>query len=182
LGRGTGLGLAVVYGIVKQHEGHITCYSEKGKGTTFRVYFPAIESHVDEKIKDSGLMPAFGTETILLVDDEEFVRELGITILAEAGYQVLAAGNGKEALDLFKKEAANISLVILDLIMPEMGGKECLHELLKINRQLKVLIASGYAAEDVTNEYADLGAKGFVAKPFRVKELLRDVRKVLDER
>jgi two-component system cell cycle sensor histidine kinase/response regulator CckA len=182
LGRGTGLGLAVVYGIVKQHEGHITCYSEMGKGTTFRVYFPAIESQEDAKIEDSGVMPAFGTETLLLVDDDEFVRELGITILAEAGYQVLAAGNGKEALDLFKKEEAHISLVILDLSMPEMGGKECLHELLKISPRLKILIASGYPAEDTTKEYVGLGAKGFVAKPFRVKELLRQVRKTLDER
>ena len=181
VGRGTGLGLAMVYGIVQQHGGHITCCSEVGKGTTFKVYFPAIEIQMKQYIEDSDVTPALGNETLLLVDDEELVRELGIRILGNAGYQVLAARNGKEALDLYKKEGTQISLVILDWIMPEMGGKDCLHELLKINPRVKVLIASGYTTEEATKEPAELGAKGFVAKPFRVKQLLRDVRKTLDE-
>ena len=138
LGRGTGLGLATVYGIVKQHGGNITCYSEVGHGTTFNVYFPAIESQVEAEVDKSGVMPAFGTETILLVDDEELVRDLGARILSKAGYDVLTAANGKEALDFFEKGRTQISLVILDLIMPEMGGKECLKELRKIDPQLKV--------------------------------------------
>ena len=148
---------------------------------TFNIYFPAIESQVEPEVDETGVMPAFGTETILLVDDEEFVRDLGARILSKAGYTVLTATNGKEALDLFEKERTQISLVILDLIMPEMGGKECLKELRKIDPQLKVLIASGLSADPSTKESVKMGARGFVSKPFRMKELLRQVRKVLDE-
>ncbi|HTY23903.1 MAG TPA: PAS domain S-box protein [Desulfomonilaceae bacterium] len=181
LGRGTGLGLATVYGIIKQHGGHIICYSETGRGTTFKVYFPAIENQEEQRVQDSDFVPAFGIETILLVDDEEFVRELGVRILGKAGYQVLVAGNGREALDLLKKERTHISLVVLDLIMPEMGGRECLRELQKIDPQVKVLVASGYSADASVKEMLHMGAKGFVNKPFRIKELLRDVRRILDE-
>ncbi len=181
LGRGTGLGLAMVYGIVKQHGGYITCYSEVEHGTTFNVYFPALESEVEPDVEKTSVMPAFGTETILLVDDEELVRDLGARILSKAGYQVLTATNGKEALDLFEKERRQLSLVILDLIMPVMGGKECIKELLKIDPQAKVLIASGFSADTSTDEILGLGAKEFVTKPFRFKELLRQVRKTLDQ-
>ncbi|MGO9118404.1 MAG: PAS domain S-box protein [Desulfomonilaceae bacterium] len=181
MGRGTGLGLAMVYGIIKQHNGHITVYSEVGKGTTFRVYLPAIPADVEPKVEDIGIMPAFGTETVLLVDDEDFVRELGARILTKHGYTVLQAVNGREGLDLFKKERSQISLVVLDLIMPEMGGPECLKELLKIDPKMKILIASGFSADASVKETIQIGAKGFVNKPFRVKEILRDVRRVLDE-
>ena len=181
LGRGTGLGLAMVYGIVKQHGGYITCYSEVEHGTTFNVYFPALEGEVEPDVEKTSVMPAFGTETVLLVDDEELVRDLGARILSKAGYQVLTATNGKEALDLFEKERRQLSLVILDLIMPVMGGKECIKELLKIDPQAKVLIASGFSADTSTDEILGLGAKEFVTKPFRFKELLRQVRKTLDQ-
>ena len=180
LGRGTGLGLAVVYGIVKQHGGHIACYSEVGHGTSFYVYFPAIDTQVEPNVETTEVMPAFGTEMVLLVDDEDFVRDLGKRILSKAGYKVLTAANGKEALDFYQKERAGISLVILDLIMPEMGGTECLRELKKINPHLNVLIASGLAADPSLIESRELGASGFVSKPFKVRELLRQVRKALD--
>jgi len=181
LGRGTGLGLAMVYGIVRQHEGFITCYSEVGTGTTFNVYFPAIERHLEPAVEMTGVMPAFGTETILLVDDEAFVRDLGQRILSKAGYTVLTAANGIEALDLFTRKEKQIDLVILDLIMPEMGGEASLKELLKIDPGVKVLVASGYSADASMRGPLELGAKGFVGKPFRLKELLGQVRKVLDE-
>ena len=181
MGRGTGLGLAMVYGIVKQHDGHITCYSELGHGTIFNVYFPAIERQLEPDLEESSVMPAFGTETILLVDDEEFVRDLGSRILSKAGYNVLTATNGREALDIFEKERTRIALVILDLIMPEIGGKECLEELRRIDPQLKVLIASGLSDAASVRESIRIGAKGFMYKPFKSRELLRQVRKVLDE-
>ncbi len=181
MGRGTGLGLAMVYGIVKQHNGHVSVYSEVGRGTTFRVYFPAIPGEVEPQVDTSGETPAFGTETVLLVDDEEFIRELGARILSKHGYTVLEAQDGREALDLFKKNRSKISLVILDLIMPGMGGTECLKELLKIDPHANVLIASGHSADASVRETIQVGAKGFVRKPFRVKEILRDVRGVLDE-
>ncbi len=182
LGMGTGLGLAVVYGIVKQHAGYVTCESQPAQGTVFRVYLPAIEEQeiVSDELVEEPKLPG-GTETILFVDDEDVVRDLGELILSESGYKVLTAKNGKEAREIYLKERESISLVILDLIMPEMGGTECLKELLKIDPQVKVLVASGYSADASVKETIQMGAKGFVTKPFRVKELLRDVRKVLDE-
>lgn len=180
-GQGTGLGLAMVHGIVKQHNGFLTVYSEVGIGATFRVYLPAIQREVESDLEATVTMPAVGTETVLLVDDEELVRELGARILTKHGYTVLQAENGKVGLDLFKAERTRLSLVILDLIMPTMGGKECLKELLKLDPNVKVLVASGYSADSSVREAVQMGAKGFVAKPFRVKELLRDVRRVLDK-
>jgi two-component system, cell cycle sensor histidine kinase and response regulator CckA len=181
LGRGTGLGLAMVYGIVKQHNGYIVCDSEIGRGTVFNVYFPPIEAYDDSSVEEPALVPTFGTETLLIVDDEELIRDLGHRILSKAGYKVIAARNGKEALTLFKKERPHVSLVILDLIMPEMGGLQCLRELLKMEPKLKVLVASGLSADSSIQEPIELGARGFVSKPFRGRELLRQVRKALDQ-
>jgi two-component system, cell cycle sensor histidine kinase and response regulator CckA len=180
-GKGTGLGLAMVYGIVKQHSGYITCYSEPDEGTTFKIYFPAIEMEMNLDVATTGIMPAFGTETILLVDDEELVRDLGKRILERSGYTVLTAANGKKALDLYKRERDKISLVILDLIMPEMGGKQCLEELLRIDPKARVLIASGFAADGQTRKAVEIGARGFVDKPYNMKGMLKAVREVLDQ-
>jgi PAS domain S-box-containing protein len=180
-GRGTGLGLSMVYGIVKQHNGFISVSSEVAKGTVFRAYFPAILADEGPEIDDSGVMPGFGTETVLLVDDQESVRDLGSRILTKRGYNVLQASDGKEALNVFKRERSKISLIILDLDMPTMGGAECLKELLALDPNVKVLITSGYSAESSVRASIQLGAKGFVSKPFRVKRLLGTVRGVLDE-
>jgi DNA-binding NtrC family response regulator len=171
----------MVYGIVKQHGGHLGCYSEIEKGATFKLFFPATPSIEEPTAEETGVMPAFGTETVLLVDDEEFVRELGERILKKSGYTVLSAANGEEALALYSHKKKQISLVILDLIMPSMGGKDCLQEILKIDPEAKVLIASGYAADETTLECMKLGATGFVAKPYRFKELLKQVRRTLDK-
>jgi two-component system cell cycle sensor histidine kinase/response regulator CckA len=180
-GEGTGLGLAMVYGIVKQHQGYVTCYSEPGRGTTFKIYFPALVSGSQSEEALVKPVPRGGSETILLVDDEALIRDLGGRILTRAGYRVLTAVNGRDALEVYTTGRQDISLVILDLIMPEMGGKQCLEEILKIDTQERVLIASGYSVTGSSNEALAVGAKGFVNKPYDMRELLTTVREVLDE-
>jgi two-component system, cell cycle sensor histidine kinase and response regulator CckA len=181
VGRGTGLGLAVVHGIVQQHCGRIICESEPGKGTTFKIHFPSLdqESNALKTAAEPIKFPR-GTETILLVDDEDFVRDFGGRILGRYGYNVLEARNGKEALEIYRKEKDNISLVILDLIMPEMGGKQCMKELLEINPEVRVLVASGYESGGGPLDARQLGAAGFVRKPFNVAKILQKVRQIID--
>ena len=181
LADGTGLGLATAFGIVKMHGGHITCESEVGRGTTFSIYFPAAEAgkpDMEEELEVSAV--AGGTEKILVVDDEPLIRDLAKRILEKSGYSVLTAGSGKEGIEVYAQHKSDIALVILDLIMPEMGGKQCLEELLKINPQVKALIASGFAIKGDTKSFVDSEAKGTVSKPFNMRELLRAVRHVLD--
>jgi PAS domain S-box-containing protein len=182
MGEGTGLGLAMVHGIVRQHGGHIRCYSEPGHGTTFNVYFPALLSEEERKETTVTEMPRGGSETILLVDDEEMIRELGSRILSERGYKVITASNGKVALDVYEQRGDQIALVILDLIMTEMGGRQCLERLLRLDPAVKVVIASGYSADGPTKEAIDAGAKGFVNKPYDIRQVLGVVREVLDAR
>jgi DNA-binding NtrC family response regulator len=124
--------------------------------------------------------PAVGSETILLVDDEEHVRDLGSRLLARSGYTVITARNGREALEIYANEQGSISLVILDLIMPEMGGSKCLEELLKINPEAKVIISSGYSLGTQERSTVAATAKAFVDKPYEMQQLLTAVRNVLD--
>jgi len=178
--KGTGLGLSMVFGIVKMHGGHITCESEPGEGTNFRIYLPVTETKANSRDIRKLPMPSGGAETILVVDDEELIAELAKKILSRSGYNVLTACSGREALEIYRRERANISLVILDLIMPEMGGRECLEELLKIDAQVKVLISSGFAVSGETKTFLNAEAKGMVSKPINTRELLRSIRNVLD--
>ena len=141
---GTGLGLAMVFGIVKQHQGYITCYSEPGHGTMFKIYFPALGADDDSAETRVEAMPHGGSETILIVDDEDLIRDLGSKILTKAGYKVISASSGKEALEIYQLRGGEIALVILDLIMPEMGGAQCLETLLIIDPSVKLVIASGF--------------------------------------
>ncbi len=180
VGEGTGLGLAMVHGIVKQHRGHIRCYSEPGHGTTFRLYFPAEISPEDEDQIAVRAMPQGGSETILIVEDEEPVRSLASIILTKAGYSVILACDGKEALEIYQDRRDEIDLVILDLIMPEMGGKQCLQALLKTYPSVKVVIASGHSANGLTRGALSAGAKGFIDKPYDIRKVLGVVREVLD--
>ncbi len=181
VGKGTGLGLAMVYGVVTQHDGQVRCYSEPGHGTTFRIYLPALVAEKDQlETAKHEAMPKGGTETILLVDDGELLRDLGKTMLEESGYKVLTAAGGTEALDLYRREKERISLVILDLVMPEMGGKQCLEELLKIDPKVRVLIASGFVADSQITQALEMGARGSLDKPYKMKEMLQAVREVLD--
>jgi two-component system, cell cycle sensor histidine kinase and response regulator CckA len=179
-GEGTGLGLAMVHGIVRQHGGHIRCYSESGHGTAFKVYFPALVSDEEREETTVRERPRGGSETILLVDDEDMIRDLGSRILSQSGYRVITASNGKEALDVYERRGGEIALVVLDLIMPEMGGRQCLEGLLNRNSLVKAVMASGYSADGPTKEAISAGARGFVNKPYDIRQLLQVVRDVLD--
>ncbi len=176
--KGTGLGLPVAAGIIEQHGGWIACRTEEGKGTTFSVYVPAIgeESAVSEqKIEE----PSPTGKKILLVDDEEFVRDVGRRILEVGDHQVVTASSGKEALDIYTREREDIGLVILDLMMPRMGGEECLYELVKIDPRVKVIISTGYSLDSEERRRLGRSAKGFVNKPYKVKELIQAVQLIL---
>jgi two-component system cell cycle sensor histidine kinase/response regulator CckA len=179
-GQGTGLGLSMVFGIVKSHGGHISCHSEPGAGAVFKIYFPPTDTKIDLEPAPTQETPSLGTETILLVDDEETIRDLGKETLAIAGYKVLTASNGREALAIYANAQGEVSLVVLDLIMPQMGGKQCLEQLLKINPKVKVLISTGHFSNGSAEETRGSGARGFVSKPYTRNQLLRAVRQTLD--
>ncbi len=183
VGKGSGLGLAMVYGIVQSHRGFIMCYSEPGHGTTFKIYLPVGKGKIRRPAgtpKETAV-PKGGSETILLVDDEKFLRGIGKEILQKFGYTVLPAKDGEEALAVFMQKREEIALVILDLMMPGMGGIRCLEELLKRDPGLKVIIASGYSLDGHAKEALEVGASAFIRKPYKLKHMLKVVRKVLDE-
>jgi two-component system, cell cycle sensor histidine kinase and response regulator CckA len=179
-GEGTGLGLSIVHGIVTQHGGYIRCYSEPGTGTSFKIYFPVSATDRIWESAETREMPAFGTETILLVDDDDLIRIVAKEMIEMGGYTVLTARSGEDALVMYAAHREEISLVILDLIMPGMGGKRCLEELLRINPNARVLIASGYSPNALTQDGTRSGAKGFAQKPYDAKDILAAIRKVLD--
>jgi signal transduction histidine kinase/CheY-like chemotaxis protein len=179
VGQGTGLGLSVVYGVVKRHNGFINVYSEEGRGSTFHVYLPAIGWAVEEREVEGLKLPA-GTETILLVDDEEMVRELGQRVLELCGYTVLMAEDGVQALEVYQAHRGEIGLVVLDVVMPQMNGRECLRRLLEMDPRVKVLISTGYTADNSAQELVAEGALGVVEKPFRIRDFAVAVRAALD--
>ncbi len=184
IGRGTGLGLSIVYGIVKEHGGRITCYSEPGLGTTFRIYLPALKEDAAplESREQHPMAAAGGEETLLLVDDEEALRRMGTEILGGVGYTVFAAASGEEALEIYGKEGAGVDLVILDLGMPGMGGTKCLEGLLELDPRVRVLIASGYSLDEGMGDIPENLVSGFIAKPYRRTALLNKVREMLDKK
>jgi len=180
-GKGSGLGLSMVYGLVKKHDGNILCYSESGKGTAFMVYFPVIKkSAVPAGKGPENAAPPRGSETILIVDDEALVRDLGEQILKTFGYKVITAPDGERGLEAYLRNRDDVSLVILDLLMPGMGGRRCLEELIKISPDVKVIISSGYSPKENAGTAMDAGAKGFISKPYDVRKMLTLLRDVLD--
>ena len=180
LERGTGLGLSMVYGIVKQHNGFIHLYSEPGKGTTFKIYLPPVEATPDVVIPSTTSEIRGGTETILLVEDDESVRSLMERTFTDLGYTVLVAKDGEEAVDLFRTNSDRIDLAILDLVMPRKGGKEAYEEMHEARTDLKVIFMSGYTADAVHDSFVLLAGIPFLSKPFGPGELARKVREVLD--
>jgi len=180
VGEGTGLGLATVYGIVKAHEGFINVYSEPGKGSTFRVYLPATSVGEAPTEEGSVVKLARGTETLLLVDDEQAVLGLGRKVLERCGYTVLVAHNGVEALEVYEERRGEIALVLLDVVMPKLAGGECLRGLQALDPEVRVLIATGHTVGTVVQELLREGAVGVVEKPYGLQSLSVAVRKALD--
>ncbi|MDZ4164530.1 MAG: response regulator [Smithellaceae bacterium] len=179
MGRGTGLGLATVYGIIKGHGGMINVYSEPGCGTSFTIYLPASEK---EALKEKTMVGtiARGTETILLVDDEKMVLEVTGTMLETLGYRVFVASSGQGAIDIYLENRNEVALVILDMIMPGISGGETFNRLREINPEIKVLLSSGYALNGQAQEIMNRGCNGFLQKPFQLEIFSRKVREMLD--
>ena len=179
MGRGTGLGLASAYGIIKNHDGLIDVHSTKGKGTTFSIYLPVGEKDVAE-IKNLDKEILRGRETILIVDDEDLIIEIGQKMLAKMGYRTLVAQGGQETIEVYRQHGDQIDLTILDMIMPDMNGQETYESLKKLNPAVKVLLSSGYSLNDQARKIMDLGCHGFIQKPFDVIQLSQKIREILD--
>lgn len=181
VGKGTGLGLAVVYGIIKQHDGFINVYSEPGKGTTFRIYLPLIRAAATEEAPIKKEAPAGrGAETILLAEDDDALRKLAVTVLTHYGYTVITAADGEDAVEKFRENADRIQLLLFDLIMPKMNGKEACDEIRKLRPDVKVIFASGYAPDMVQRKVKLENHATLIFKPVSPNELLNKVRSVLD--
>jgi CheY-like chemotaxis protein len=174
----------MVHGIVKSHGGHIECHSQLGLGTTFTIYLAALKHAevVPGEESGKGVEVAGGLETVLLVDDEESLRLMGQRILTAMGYRVIVARSGEQALGIYQERGIGIQLVVMDLGMPGMGGHRALKAIRAFDPEAKVVIASGYAANDQVKAALDSGAVGYVAKPFRKADLLATVRGVLDNK
>jgi nitrogen-specific signal transduction histidine kinase/ActR/RegA family two-component response regulator len=180
-GKGTGLGLAMVYGIVKQSGGSIRVHSEAGAGTTFMVYLPAVEEFVKAQSNGSRHIEApGGTETVLLVEDEDMVRELVVEVLETEGYTVFSARRGAEALRLCAEQIMPINLLITDVVMPEMSGRELAEHLTARHPEIKVLFISGYTDDAIFRHGVQESNVAFLQKPFTTSELAAKVRSVLD--
>jgi len=178
MGRGTGLGLASAYGIIKGHGGFINVYSEKGHGATFNIYLPAS----DQKVALREMPPQDilkGEETILVVDDENIISDVTQGMLEQMGYQVLIARSGQEAIEIYGKNQDHIDLVIMDMIMPGMNGGDAYNRIKAIRPDVKVILSSGYSLNGMAKDIMARGIKAFIQKPFRMEDLSQVIRKVI---
>jgi PAS domain S-box-containing protein len=179
MGRGTGLGLASAYGIIKNHNGIINVYSRKGQGTTFSIYLPVTEKKPIEEI-DLDKEVLKGSETILLVDDEAIIIDVSKRMLEKLGYRIVIARSGSEAIEIYKNNRTKIDIVILDMVMPGTGGGEAYDKLKEIAPAIKVLLSSGYSINGKAREILNRGCNGFIQKPFNLKQLSQKIREILD--
>ena len=181
MGRGTGLGLASVYGIIKNHEGFINVESQKNRGTRLEFFLPASRKPVPPKQLAVEKLSR-GQGTVLLVDDEEMIIDVGKRMLDKLGYETLTAMNGTEALEIYKTRGNDISLVILDMVMPKVSGGETFDRLRQINPTIKVILCSGYSIDGQATEILKRGCNAFIQKPFNLKTLSQHIRAVLNNK
>ncbi|MBN1626652.1 MAG: response regulator [Deltaproteobacteria bacterium] len=179
--KGTGLGLASAYGIIKAHGGYIHVISEKGEGASFSIYLPVSIKKITSE-EHEGQDIAYGTETVLLVDDENIVLETSEQLLRYLGYSVIKAQGGREAIEIFSSKRGQIDLVILDLIMSDVRGEIVFDTLVKIKKDVKVILSSGYGIDDKTRDIINRGCKGFIQKPFDIKDLSLMISEILKEK
>ena len=181
MGRGTGLGLAAAYGIIKNHGGVINVYSERGKGATFNIFLPVSRKRIAEE-KDLNEEVSMGNETILLVDDEKAIVAVTKEVLEILGYEVLFANNGKSAVEIYEKNKEAVDLVILDMIMPDMSGGETYDKLKAFDPNVRVLLSSGYSLNGQASRILERGCDGFIQKPFNMKQLSQKIKKVFEKK
>jgi PAS domain S-box-containing protein len=180
-GKGTGLGLAMVYNIIKQHKGFIDVHSKEGIGSTFNIYLPVLKSIALEKQPAINEAIHHGQGVILVIDDEEVMRQTAQSILEECGYKVMLASDGREGVEMFEKHQHEIDVAVLDMVMPRMSGKQAFIEIKKINSDAKVLLASGFKQDARVESIIGLGVKGFIQKPYGLVKLANSIYKIINE-
>jgi CheY-like chemotaxis protein len=178
IGHGTGLGLAMVYGIIRNHSGAISVKSTLNEGTSFSILLPATDKNI---LPEAEILPTIenGSETVLLVDDEPMIIGVGREMLSALGYKVITAASGQEAINAYSENRDLIDLLIIDMIMPHMNGGELFDRLKTINPNARVLLCSGYSIDGQAREILDRGCEGFIQKPFNMTQLSLKIREIL---
>jgi two-component system cell cycle sensor histidine kinase/response regulator CckA len=182
MGRGTGLGLASAFGIIKNHGGIIDVKSQVGQGSTFTIYLPAGSRVPEQASSPAPAMPRNGSGTLLVVDDEPYILKALTDILQDLGYQVLTAIDGHQAIALFEKEKNRIEGVLLDMIMPDLSGRQVLEQLKKIQPDIKVILSSGYSLSGLGEDGQGMAGDGFIQKPYQIDQLAAVLESVLSGR
>jgi CheY-like chemotaxis protein len=179
MGRGTGLGLASAYGIIKSHGGGIGVYSKKGEGTAFAIYLPATDAKLEVAKPEISEDETGSGATILLVDDEEMILDVGGEMINALGYNVISAPSGPEAVEIYRQNRGKIAMVILDMIMPGMGGEKTFNILKEMDPGVRVLLSSGYSIDGKAQAILDSGCRGFIQKPYRLSDLSKKIKEII---